>query len=325
MSSVEIHTQPAAGFTADRGRKPSVSSDRWYQSALWAIVAFIGAIVLYFVYLLISDSIPGWRSAGFAFFTTSHWLFGTTAVSAWPLILGTLVSTVLALLLAVPVGIGAALAIVFLIPRRLQLLVSSLIELLAVVPSIVYGVWGSLVLAHWLSSSGQPWLQSTFHGAWPFNGQYVGYGIMLGAVVLAVMIMPIITAISRDVIVAVPRELIEGAYSLGATRGQVIRKVILPNCKSGITGAIVLATGRALGETIALATVLGGVTNFSPFPDRLFATGSTLAAEIAIDFGQFTGSQGSILFCLAVMLLLIVGSITYAGRSIIRRSQRQFS
>jgi len=325
MSSVEVHSQPASGFTADRGRKPSVSSDRWYQIALWTIVAFVGAIVLYFVYLLISNSIPGWRTAGLAFFTTSHWLFGTTAVSAWPLIAGTLVSTVLALLLAVPVGIGAALAIVFLIPRRLQLLVSSLIELLAVVPSIVYGVWGALVLAHWLSSSGQPWLQKTFNGAWPFNGQYVGYGIMLGAIVLGVMIMPIITAISRDVIVAVPRELVEGAYSLGATRGQVIRKVILPNCKAGITGAIVLATGRALGETIALATVLGGVTNFSPFPNRLFATGSTLAAEIAIDFGQFTGSQGSILFCLAVMLLIIVGSITYAGRSIIRRSQRQFS
>jgi phosphate transport system permease protein len=310
--------------SAGREREFSAGADHWYRYTLWSVITLIGLIVFYFVYVLVKNSIPGWQLAGWKIFTSTDWSFGSGQYGALPLILGTVVTTFFALCLAVPVGVGAALAIVFLIPRRLRLAVSSLIELLAVVPSIVYGVWGALVMASFLGNKAEPWLHNLARGKWPFNGATTGYGIALGSIVLAVMIMPIVTAISRDVIVGVPRELTEGALSLGATRGQVIRRVILPSCKTGIVGAVTLATGRALGETIALATVLGGVTSMSPLPDRAFATGSTLAAEIAIDFGAITGKAGNVLFALALILMVIVGAVTYTARSIIRRNEAQF-
>ena len=281
------------------------------------------AVIATFVGMLVDQSIPGWELVGGKFFTSTDWNFGVS-YGALPLIAGTFVTTMLALLLAAPIGIGSALAIVYLVPQRLKFLVSSLVALLADVPSIVYGVWGVLTLEHWSSFSAEPFLSQLFHGHWPFSGVPRGAGIMIGSMVLAVMILPIITAVGSDVIRTVPNEVVEGAIALGATRAQVIRKVVLPSCKSGLIGAVSLGTARALGETIALATLLGGLS-YSPMPDYLFATGSTLAAEIVKDFGGGFGLQTSVLDCLGVTLLVIVALVFLFARGIVNRNLRKFT
>ncbi len=285
----------------------------------------MGIIVVYFVYTIAHESVPGWKAAGWSFFTSTNWDFGAGQYGALPLILGTLVTTALALLLATPIAIGSAMAIVFLIPRRLQIVVSSVVELLAVVPSVIFGVWGALVLASWLGSHGQPWLISLFHGKWPFTGVPLGYGIMLGSIVLAVMILPTVTAISRDVFSLVPDELIEGALSLGATKSQVLRKVVLPTSRTGVLGAVVLGTGRALGETVAMAFLLGGVTSSSPLPKSLLSTGATMASEIANDFSEAAGQPTlvGVLCCLALILMVLVGLVNLAARVIVARGERK--
>jgi phosphate transport system permease protein len=285
------------------------------------ITVFLGSVV--------KASIPGWQAGGFSFFSHANWVFGPAneqgvTYGALPLIMGTLLTTLAALVVAVPIAIGAAVALVFLVPRRLQTPIAAVIELLAVVPSVIYGVWGTLVIHKWLSASGQPWIVAHwFHGAWPFNGAPQGAGMLLGAIVLSVMVLPTITAVSRDVIALVPRDLVEGSLSLGATRSQTIFRVVLPTSRSGLMGAIVLGAGRAIGETVAMAFLLGGVTAMSPHPTNLFSTGSTLAAEIANDFLESVGQPGliGVLCVLALILMVIVVAVNYLAQRIIRRAE----
>lgn len=318
-----IHTEQAADAgTTGQGRKSLTGGDGVYRGILMAVVAIISLVVVLFVFDLGQKAIPGFKIAGWGLFGT-RWDFGLGHYGALPLVLGTLVTSTIALLFAVPVGIATALAILFVIPQRLRLIVSSIVELLAVVPSIVYGIWGIRTIYPWLNATAFPHLQHWFHGSWPFNGNYTGFGVSIASIVLAIMVLPIITAVSRDVISAVPKDLVEGALSLGATRSQVIRKVILPTCRTGLVGAVSLAAGRALGETIALATLMGGVTLQSPLPDRLFATGSTLSAEIANQFGTGIG-QPDVLFALGFVLMVIVGGSTYVGRVIVSNQKKKF-
>lgn len=301
-----------------RIRVPRSSRDLPYKGLLTAFGVLVAGTVTYYVYIIIDQSIPGWHQAGWHFFTSTDWNFGANKFGALPLIIGTLLVTALALLLAVPVGIGSALAIVFLIPRRLRLIVGSAIELLAVVPSIIFGLWGIYVIGPWMEQHADPWLEHTFHNTWPFDGLYQPVGLYMGVMVLAVMILPTITAISRDVLVAFPKELVEGGLSVGATRAQVLRKVVLPSTRSGLVGAVSLGTARALGETVALYILLGNVSIQHPIPSNLFSPLGTLATEIALNFGSFAGGTG-VLCCLGVVLMVIVGSVNLAGRYIIRR------
>jgi phosphate transport system permease protein len=321
---VTVNGETAVG----RRQKSPTSSGAVYRAVLVAGLAVAGLIGAGYFILIISRSVPGWQFAGRQFFTSTHWFFSNNEFGALPLVMATIITTGLALLIAIPVGVGSAVAIVYVVPHRLKLLASSLVELLAIVPSVVYGVWGALVIQALLGHHIEPWLSVHTHGVWPFNGPYSGFGIFLGSIILAVMILPIVVAVSRDVIAIVPDTLIEGSLAVGASRSQVIRKVVLPSCRSGIVGAVTLATGRALGETIALATVMGGVNNVAssggPLPDRLFATGETLASEIAADFGSAQGKYLGVMFCLAVVLLVIVGLVNGFARRIIRKTQAQF-
>ncbi len=302
-------------------RKPPTGSVSAYRWGLGAVAAVIAAVVVLYVYSIIQPSFDGWKLVGSHFFTGTDWNFGNGTYGALPLIIGTLLSTALAIIVAGPIGVGAAVAIVYLVPRRAQLVISALVELLAFVPSIIYGIWGYLVIAPWLENTAQPWLYSTFGGNFPFNQPGVGIGLMCGSIVLAVMILPTVTAISRDVLAAVPNELVEGGLSVGATQSQVLRKVVLPSAKTGIIGAVTLGVGRALGETIALVFLSGGLYLLHPIPKGLNSTFATLATELANNFGQ--GGSFPVLCCLAVALMVIVGSVNIAARVVVRRSLKR--
>ncbi len=307
--------------TTGRGRKPSAGSDRPYRTLLAIVSAIFIAIAILFFYSIISKSIPGWRQTGLGLLYRTNWNYGSSQYGGLPLFVGTALTTGIALLLAVPVGIGSALAIAFLVPRPIRLVVSSVVELLAVVPSVIYGVWGLLTMESFLNQKGEPWLKNLTGGHWPFSGVPIGLGIMLGGIVLSVMILPTITAISRDVFGALPNELIEGALSIGATRSQVLRKVVIPACRPGLLGAVTLGTGRALGETIALYFLLGGVPSIHSLCNSLFCTGGTFGSEIAGNFGQRNDPVSfGILCCLAMILMVIVGAVNLGARAIVRRN-----
>jgi phosphate transport system permease protein len=306
-------------------RKRPAGSDLPYRIFIGIFAALVGVVLVFYFYSIIDGALPGFKVTGLGFFYRTNWNFSNGQYGALPLIVGTLLTTGIALLFAVPVSIGAAMAIVFLIPHRARTAVSAAVELLAFVPSIVYGIWGFLVIRPWFENTVQPWLTATvFHYNWPFNTTGVGRGLLLGSVVLAVMIIPTITAISRDVLAAVPDELIEGGLSIGATRGQVLRRIALPTSRTGILGGITLGAARALGETIALFLLIGALDPRHPFPRGLNSGLSTLATEIINNFGNLSGNiPRAILYCLAATLMVIVGFTNLAARLIVRRGLRR--
>ncbi len=316
-SDVVITDDPHAAGTS-RGRKAPAGSTAWYRWSIGVVAGVVAAVLGLYVYSIVQPSIRAWPIVGWNFFTGTDWNYGAHTYGALPLILGTIIAAGLAILVAAPIGIGSALALVYLVPERFRFLLSSTVELLAFVPSIVYGVWGYLVIAPWLDHTAQPWLYRTFHHTFPFSQPGYGYGLLLGAIVLSVMILPTVTAIARDVLTAVPHDLVEGGLSVGATRAQVLRKVVLPSAKSGLIGAVTFGIGRALGETIAMVLLLG---NIAKIPVGLNSTMATLATEIANNFGNITGQGGfGILCCLAIVLCVIVGATNFVARSIVRRN-----
>lgn len=302
---------------AERIRR-SATSDRPYQFVLRGTALFFAAVIALFVWSVLSTAWPAIHTYGFHIVTGRSWVSGTGPYGALPLITDTVLTTAIALLIAVPIGVASALALLFLIPRRLRSVATSLIELLAAVPSVVYGLWGLWYLIPWLTKTVQPFLAGLTGGSWPFSGSQVGFSVLLAGLVLSIMILPTIVAISRDVIAVVPNELIEGGLSLGATRGQVLVRVVLPSARTGIFGAVALGAGRALGETIAVAMVIGSNPQI---PHSLFSTGATLASTIATEFGNATGNTGSALAALALILMIITVSVNAGARVLTRRAE----
>ena len=293
-----------------------------YRLLLTVFMVVAAVVMAGFIGVIIQQSIPAWEQVGFKFFTNRDWILGSQ-YGLLPLVGGTLETTGLALLLAVPIGIGSATAIVFFAPNSLRLLLSSVVAVLAIVPSVIFGVWASLTLEHWAGSSAEPYLTKLFHGHWPFSGFPWAGGIMVASITLAVMILPIITAVAIDVFAALPEELIEGALALGATRSHLIWKVIWPTCRSGLVGAVSLGTARAMGETIALVTILGA-PSVGVVPASLFANGQTLATTIiSANTGSYLGFH--VIDCLALVLLVVVGLVVLLARSIVNKNIRRFS
>jgi len=240
---------------------------------------------------------------GINFLGSSVWDPVADVYGAWPFIFGTLVTSVIALLIAVPLGVGTALYLTEIAPIRIRQPVIMIIEMLAAVPSVIFGLWGVFVLIPWLRDNLFVWLKQWLGFLSLFQGPIYGVSILAGGIIVAIMILPIVTSVSREILRSVPNLQREAAYALGATHWEVIRLAVLTYARRGIFGAAVLGLGRALGETMAITMVIG---NRAEVSSSLFAPGYTLASVIANEFTEATTDLYlSALFELGLVLLAL--------------------
>jgi phosphate transport system permease protein len=247
-----------------------------------AVVALLGLIV----YQLVVGSTLSWHAFGWKFFGQSDWNPVEDSYGALPFIYGTVVSSLLALIIAVPLSLGVAVFITEMCPVWLRGILSFTTELLAAIPSVVYGLWAIFVMVPVLREYVQPFLSKTLGWTGLFSGPPYGIGMLAAGVILAIMIIPIISSITREVLTVVPQHQREGVLALGATRWEMIRMGVLRNARAGIVGAIILGLGRALGETMAVTMVIG---NRPEIAKSLFAPGYTMASVLANEFTEATG------------------------------------
>ncbi len=305
----------------------SVAADRTYVGLAVGAAVIAVAFVGYLIWNTVAQTGEVWSTFGvWGFLTGEQWLptpvSGAPIFGALPFIYGTLMTSILALMIAVPAAIGIALATVVLLPKKLRGPIGAMINLLAAVPSVIFGLWGLTVLVPFLKPALE-WLSTTFGGlsifGWhPFEGPITSGSYLISALVLAIMVLPIITAIIREVLLTVPRDQQEAAYALGATRWEMVRNSMLPWARSGIVGASALGLGRAVGETIAIALLLG---NSPGIFTSLVGPGSTLASIIALQTGEASGLQLSALTALAVVLFVLAFGINALARLLVRRHE----
>ena len=295
-----------------------ISGDRVFEVIAYGAAALILLIAVVFIVALFIPALPAITKFGLGFFISRTWDPVRTQFGALPAIYGTLVTSAIALVIAFPIGLGAALFLAE--DARLRFLrgpLSFAIELLAGIPSVVIGLWAFFVLTPLMRDNVDPFLNHTLGFLPFFQGNASGYGFLTAGVVLAIMVLPIMIALSRDVIRAVPRALREASLALGATNAETLWAVILPYARVGITGAVLLSLGRALGETIAVTMVIGNRPQIST---SLFASGYTLPSVIANEFTEAVGDVylGS-LFYLGVVLVLITIAVNVVARLLVWR------
>lgn len=292
--------------------------DAVFRTLLFCAALIVLLIVVTMIGAMASNSLTSIRRFGFGFLTSRTWNPVQGEFGALPFIYGTVVSSVIALIIAVPLSLGVAVFLVEQAPRRLARPIAFLVELLAAIPSVVYGLWGIFVLAPFLREHVEPPLARWFGWLPLFSGTATGIGLLTGGIILAIMITPIISAVVRDVLSAVPVSQREAALALGATRWETTR-VVLANAASGIAGAIILGLGRAIGETMAVTMVIGNRAQISA---SLFDPSYTIASVIANEFTEATDKLylsalveiGLILFLVTFMVngvaKLLVWSVT---------------
>ena len=320
-------TNPAAslGSTAVEGRSridASAGGDRIYR---WVTTGF--ALVVPILLGMIAWSVfrAGWPALhqfGLAFFTTSDWDPVNGQFGAAPAVYGTLVSSAIAIVLATPLAVGVAVFLSEFAPPRVRQPVAFLVDLLAAIPSVVYGLWGILVLVPFLREHVMSFIRDTLHlGALPlFSGPAYGPSMLAAGCILAIMILPYISAVTREVLLAVPRSQREAALALGATRWEMIWDAVLPYARSGIIGGIILGLGRALGETMAVTMVIGNAHDISA---SLFAPGYTMASLIANEFSEATNDLHlSSLMAVGAGLFIITVIVNVIARWLVWRTAR---
>ena len=267
-------------------RPSGALADRTFAALMLACASSIFAIVLFILAILVIRSRLSLHQFGWHFFAHSGWDPVSGDFGALPFIYGTVATSVIALIIAVPLALGVAIFITELCPRPLRAPISFLTELLAAIPSVVYGLWAVFVLVPIMREHLGPSLVKYFGWTQLFNGANFGVGLLTASIILAIMILPIISSLTRDIMLAVPNSQREAALALGATRWEMIRVSVLRNSRIGIVGAVMLGLGRALGETMAVTMVIGNHPNIG---GSLFAPANTLASVIAGEFSEATG------------------------------------
>jgi phosphate transport system permease protein len=288
--------------------------------AAWLVLILLGATAISMAW----GGRLAFKTFGFGFITSSDWDAVAGKFGALVPIYGTLVTSAIALIIAVPVSIGIALFLTEIAPRWSRAPIGIAVELLAAIPSIIYGMWGLFVFAPFMGAHVEPWLTNTL-GNWPvigalFNGPPIGIGMLTAGIVLGIMIIPFIAAVARDVFAAVPAPLKESAVALGSTRWEVLTKVTMPYTRSAVIGAIFLGLGRALGETMAVTFVLGNAHDLSA---SLLMPSNSIAAAIANEFTEAdTDLYRSSLIALAFLLFVVTFIVLSAAKLLLLRLKR---
>ena len=301
--------------------------ERTFRSTTLVVAVGLIALILALITVLVSGSARVWARFGIGFVTGQMWrpVSGREAFGALPLIYGTLVTSAIAIVIAVPVSVGLALLMNEVRSAWIRNPLASFVDVLAAIPSIVYGLWGLFVLRPVLDRDVEPFLRATV-GHVPvvgslFHGNPSGPDLFTAGVILSIMVLPIVTALSREVIATVPRDLREAAKAIGATRYETIRLAVLPSARSGIVGASMIGLGRALGETIAVSLVVG---NTPIIHGSLFGAGATIPSWIASSFREATstGLHRSALLGLALILVALTFGLAAVSRLLVGRTAR---
>ncbi|WP_028916239.1 phosphate ABC transporter permease subunit PstC [Pseudoxanthomonas sp. J35] len=310
--------------TAAARERSDARADRLFRYALGACVAFVLVALAGAALSMLWGGRHALQAQGMAFFYSAEWNPVEERFGALAPIYGTLVTALVAMVIAVPVSFGIAFFLTEVAPRWLRGPVGTAIELLAGIPSIIYGMWGLFVLVPVMTGHVTPWLNDHL-GTLPvigplFQGPPLGIGLLTAGFVLAIMVIPFISSVMREVFLTVPTRLKESAYALGATRWEVSWDVVLPYTRSAVIGGIFLGLGRALGETMAVAFVVGNAVRLSP---SLLEPGTTIAALIANDFGEATETYRSALLLLGFVLFIVTFVVLAIARLMLMQLARR--
>jgi phosphate transport system permease protein len=291
--------------------------DRFFRSTTGVAAIGVTVLIVAIGVMLAVNSSEAFRKFGLGFITSTTWDPVAEVFGAFPYVVGTLLSSTIALVIAAPIGLLTAIFLSELAPRRVAIPLTFLIELLAAIPSVVFGLWGVFVLSPFLGSTVEPFLIRTLGWIPIFSGPSYGIGLFSAGIILAIMILPTIVAISREVISSVPDSQREAMAALGATRWETVRRAVLPFARSGIIGALILGLGRALGETMAVTMVIG---NAQDLPTSIFDQAQTIASKIATTFNEASiGLQTSSLIALGFILLVMTIGLNAIARVLVRR------
>ncbi len=311
-----------------------IRADSLFRILFGSAVVVAGLLLLGVILSMVASSMPVWDiQTPLSFVFGDRWAGEVTQpdgsiagnYGAFPVIWGTAVSSLIAILIAAPVGILAAVYLVEFAPRKLAAPLTFLVELMAAIPSVVIGLWAAGDLSIRLRDSVEWWVASTLGRVFPWLSEDpnapASQSVFRAGMVLAIMIIPMVVAVSREVIRSVPQSLREGFIGMGATRWETIRHVVLPAARVGLTGAVLLALGRAIGETIAVTMVIG---NAEGIPSSLFLPGQTIASKIASNYGEAgSPTQVGALAALGICLFAVTFLLSLAIRLVVRRSMRQ--